>query len=178
MIRIMCVSVCIKQVGFSNTQNSAPQRCNSEKTTETWSALTKTAHQNESECSSCCAARLGPLRSKVCCQVVECPLVSLSALPALGSTGTTERITDDPPTGYLPSPAPTQPIYTRPALMASCISTFQIFRRLLMLCSTAINLSNNGTICTPPPLHPKKLELCFSTRWLRWISHVDWKTTV
>lgn len=54
--------------------------------------------------SSCSAGCLGLVGSKVCCQVVECPLVFLSALPALGSTGTTERINYDPPMGYLPAP--------------------------------------------------------------------------
>lgn len=42
-----------------------------------------------------------------------------------------------------------------------------------MLCITVINLLNKGTICLT-----QKMKLCFPVLWLRWISHVEWKTAL
>lgn len=48
------------------------------------------------------------------------------ALPASGSTGATERINYDPPTGYLPSLAPTH-LFTLAVHLRQITFSFQIF---------------------------------------------------
>lgn len=46
-----------------------------------------------------------------------------------------------------------------------------------MLCSMVINLLNKGTICLTQK-KKEKMKLCFHVLWLRWISHVEWKTAL
>lgn len=96
-----------------------------------------------------------------------------SSLQNSGSTGATERINYDPPTGYLPAPALAHLFTLAPALRGKLHFPFECLP-LLMLCSAVINLLNKGPICLT-----QKMKLRFPRPVIKMnITHGEKKTAL